>query len=237
MGFYERHVLPHMLDCVCGMKSIADMRAKVVPQAHGVVLEIGIGSGLNFKFYDEKKVKRVIGLDPAGPMLKLARRRAQAVAFPVEFVELGGERIPLPDASVDTVLSTYTLCTIPDPVAALREMRRVLKPCGRLLFCEHGLAPDDDVSKWQHRLDRPWGKFAGGCHLNRDMRAILPAGGFAFERLETGYEPGTPRWMGHLFHGSATAQMASERKPVNDDFSAWQARGEEAAIGHGGTDG
>lgn len=237
MSFYERHVLPHVLDCVCGMKSIADMRAKVVPQAQGVVLEIGIGSGLNFRFYDEKKVRRVIGLDPAGPMLKLARRRAQAVAFPVEFVELGGERIPLPDASVDTVLSTYTLCTIPDPLAALREMRRVLKPGGRLLFCEHGLAPDEEVAKWQHRLDGTWGKLAGGCHLNRDMRAILRQGGFAFDRIETGYEPGTPRWMGHLFHGSATAPAAIGRKPANDDLNASQARGEETALGHGGIDG
>ena len=224
MGFYERRVLPRLLDCVCGMKAVAEMRAKIVPLASGVVLEIGMGSGLNLPVYDPRRVRRVIGLDPAGPMLAMARARAAAVEFPVEFLELGGERIPLPDAAVDTVLSTYTLCTIPDPVAALGEMRRALKPGGRLLFCEHGLAPERGVARWQRRLDRPWGAIAGGCHLDRDMRAIIAAGGFAFERLETGYEPGTPRWMGHLFHGSALRDPCAGLSAANDDVAAGNAR-------------
>lgn len=226
MGFYERHVLPHMLDCVCAMKSVERMRAKVVPQASGVVLEIGIGSGLNLRFYDQKKVHRVIGLDPAGAMLERARRRALPVAFPVQFVQMGGERIPLPDASVDTVLSTYTLCTIPDPIAALREIRRVLKPTGKLLFCEHGLAPDQDVAKWQHRLDGMWGKLAGGCHLDRDIEAILEQGGFAFERLHTEYEQDTPRFMGHMFHGCARARDYPQQAR-NDNRQIWPMRGQD----------
>ena len=236
MGFYERHILPRFLDCACGTKAVDEMRAKIVPQASGTVLEIGIGSGLNLPFYDEKKVRRVIGLDPAGAMLQRARRRAQAVAFPVEFVALGSERIPLTAASVDTALSTYTLCTIPNPVEALREIARVLKPGGRLLFAEHGLAPEPEVSKWQHRLDAPWGRIAGGCHLNRDMREILTAGGFVFETLETCYERDTPRFMAHMFVGRARKRDDVARLPANDDApdgNAWHAQGELAVLGVG----
>lgn len=237
MGFYERHILPRFLDCACGTKAVGEMRARIVPQAAGTVLEIGIGSGLNLPFYDERKVRRVIGLDPAGAMLTRARRRARAVAFPVEFVALGAERIPLHAASVDTALSTYTLCTIPNPVEALREIRRVLKPGGRLLFCEHGLAPETEVAKWQHRLDRPWSCMAGGCHLNRDVPEILEAGGFVIETLQTCYERDTPRFMGHLFHGTALRREDMARLPANDDVAAdgnaRQAKGELAVLGVG----
>ena len=135
------------------------------------------------------------------------------------------------------MLCTYTLCTIPDPVEALREMRRVLKPGGRLLFCEHGLAPEEDVARWQNRLDRPWGLIAGGCHLNRDMPRILEAGGFVIDTLETGYERDTPRFMGHVFLGSARRRLDTARLPANDDVAAegnaWQARGELAVLGVG----
>ena len=153
MGFYDRHILPKVLNWSCGMKPVQKQRQKVVPLAEGRVLEIGIGSGLNLPYYDPGKVERVIGLDPAEEMLSYAKRKSGSVPFTVEYLPLRGEGIPLEPESVDTVLVTYTLCTIPDAIAALEGMRRVLKPGGRLTFCEHGKAPDEAVRRWQDRLD------------------------------------------------------------------------------------
>lgn len=203
MGFYERRILPHVINCACGSKPIMRQREKVVPLARGEVLEIGIGTGLNLPYYDPAKVTRLIGLDPSEKSWELAGKRAAALPFTVEFVGLPGEAIPLADESVDTVVVTFALCTIPDPVAALRGMARVLRPGGELLFSEHGLAPDAGVQRWQNRVNGFWAAVAGGCNLNRDIPALLAAGGFEVSELQTQYLPGTPRIAGYNFWGRA----------------------------------
>lgn len=205
MGFYEHHVLPHFINCACGSKPIMKQREKVVPEAAGVVLEIGIGTGLNLPFYDAQRVERLIGLDPSERSWEIASDRAAEIDFPIEFIGLPGEEIPLQDDSVDCIVMTYSLCTIPDPLAALAGMRRVLRSGGRLLFVEHGRAPDIGVLRWQDRLDRIWGRIAGGCHLNRDIPSLLEAGGFCSYDLQSMYLPGTPRFAGFNFWGSAVA--------------------------------
>ncbi|MDE1173566.1 MAG: class I SAM-dependent methyltransferase [Parvibaculaceae bacterium] len=203
MGFYEKHVLPHVINCACATKPIRYQRRKIVPLAGGTVLEIGIGTGLNLEYYDPARVTRLIGLDPSEESWKLAGERAANLPFPVEFVGLPGERIPLEDASVDTVLVTYALCTIPDPVTALEGMRRVLKPGGTLLFCEHGLAPDAGVRTWQGRLNPVWKRLFGGCNLHRPIPALIEKAGFRIAAMETMYLPGTPRFAGFNYWGTA----------------------------------
>ena len=200
--WYERHILPTALDFACGMPMISRMRALVVPRAQGRVLEVGIGTGLNMRYYDKSRVTHITGLDPALQMHPLARERIARAGLDVELVGLSAEKIPLPDASIDTVLITYTLCTIPDPHAALLEMRRVLAPHGKLLYCEHGRAPDASVQRWQERLQPLWGKLAGGCHLCRDMPALLRSAGFALPDLQTGYLTG-PRPFTFHYWGEA----------------------------------
>ncbi len=203
MGFYSRYILPTVLHLSCGSKPIAYQRQKVVPRATGRVLEVGIGTGLNLPFYDPNKVDFVYGLEPASEMSKRARRIADEAAFPVKFIDLPGEEIPLDDHSVDTVLLTYTLCTIPDPLAALEGMRRVLKPDGQLLFCEHGLAPDAKVQRWQNRLNSMRSALCGGCQLNRSIPDLIEAGGFHVTDIETMYLPSTPSIAGFNYWGSA----------------------------------
>jgi ubiquinone/menaquinone biosynthesis C-methylase UbiE len=202
MGFYDRHILPRVLNLACGTKPFRYQRRKVVPDARGRVLEIGIGSALNLPFYDPSKVTHLWGLEPSAEMRRYAERASEGAPFPVELLPLPGETIPLGDASADTVVTTYTLCTIPDAARALAEMRRVLKPGGRLLFSEHGRAPDEAVRRWQDRLDPLWTRLGGGCHLNRDIRAMIAGAGFRFERLETMYIPG-PRPMSFNYWGAA----------------------------------
>lgn len=204
MSFYDRVILPHFINCACGTRPIMRQREKIVPAAEGIVLEIGIGTGLNLPYYDAGRVERLIGLDPSERAWELAGKRAAGLEFPVEFIGLPGETIPLEDHSVDTIVVTYSLCTIPEPLEALEGMRRVLKPGGRLLFAEHGLAPDMGVQRWQARLDGPWGLMAGGCHLNRDIPQLLEEGGFSLKELQTMYLPKTPRFAGFNFWGSAT---------------------------------
>ena len=179
-------------------------REKVVPKAHGVVLEVGIGSGLNIPFYDANRVTKVLGLDPSPDITRIARKAAAEAAVDVEFIDLPGEEIPLDDNSVDTVLFTYTLCSIPDTEAALRNMARVLKPGGELLFCEHGAAPDPKVRSWQDRIDPAWGHVAGGCHLNRDIPTLIEQGGFNISGIKKEYLPG-PKFLTFNYRGSATA--------------------------------
>lgn len=203
-AWYERHVLPYLIDLACGVGPVTKQRAKVVPLAAGRVLEIGIGTGLNLPHYNAAQVDRVIGLDPGMEMHHLARRRLEATGLTVELVGLSAERIPYNDASFDCVLVTFSLCTIPDAVAALREMRRVLKPGGRLIFCEHGRAPDAGVARWQDRLTPVWSKFAGGCHLNRDIPALIAEAGFRCEDLQQMYLPG-PRPLTYNYWGTAVA--------------------------------
>jgi len=178
-------------------------RSKVVPQASGTVLEIGIGTGLNLPLYDPDKVEKVIGVDPSERSWRLAGKRAADVGFEVEFVGLPGEQLPLDDDCVDTVLVTYSLCTIPDPVTALEGMARVLKPGGKLVFCEHGMAPDANVGRWQDRLNPFWMKFAGGCNLNRNIPTLVSEGGFSIDQLDQMYLPNSPRFASYNYWGTA----------------------------------
>ena len=178
-------------------------RAKVVPEATGRVLEIGIGSGLNLALFDRDRVEAIIGLDPSSELREMARTRAREAGLDVEWIPLGGESIPLGDASVDTVVSTYTMCTIPGIERALAEMRRVLRPGGRLLFSEHGRAPDEGVRRWQDRLNPLWRRIGGGCNLNRPIDVLIRDAGFDLSRLDTMYVPG-PRPMTWTYWGSAT---------------------------------
>jgi ubiquinone/menaquinone biosynthesis C-methylase UbiE len=201
-GWYERHILPFLIDLACGVKPVRRQRAKVVPRAHGRVLEVGIGSGLNMPYYDKSRVAAIVGIDPSPALRRRAEARIARSGIPVEFVGLSAEKIPLPDAIFDSVLITYTLCSIPEPLAALEEMRRVLKPGGRLIFCEHGRAPDASVRRWQDRLTPLWSRFGGGCHLNRDIPALLHAGGFECSDVQTMYLPG-PRPMTFNYWGEA----------------------------------
>lgn len=203
-GWYERRLLPWLLDLACGIRPVWRQRQKVVPLATGRVLEIGIGTGLNLEHYDRTRVGQVVGLDPGVQMHPLARRRASVAGIAVQLVALSAERIPFEDGAFDTVLVTYTLCTIPDPVAALKEMRRVLKLSGRLIFCEHGLARDASVRAWQHRLTPAWSKVAGGCQLDRDIPGLLQQAGFRCVDLQTGYLPG-PRPLTYNYWGVAEA--------------------------------
>lgn len=203
-SWYDRHILPYVIDLACGLKPIRKQREKVVPGAQGRVLEIGIGTGLNLRHYDRSRVSAVVGVDPALRMHRLAKQRIAQTGLPVELIGLQAEKLPIGDHSFDTVVCTYTLCTIPDPVAALQEMRRVLKPGGRLIFCEHGRAPEDSVRRWQDRLQPLWGRIAGGCHLGRDIPALLRAGGFESPDMQRGYVPG-PRPMTYNYWGQAQA--------------------------------
>jgi len=202
-NWYERNVLPWLIELACGTRAVGRQRMKVVPRAQGQVLEIGLGTGLNLPFYDAKRVSGIVGVEPSLKMHGLALKRGRAARLPVEIVGLGAERLPLADRAFNTVVCTYTLCTIPEPVAALQEVRRVLAPGGRLLFSEHGLAPDESVRKWQARLQPIWGKFSGGCQLGRDIPAILREAGFEVE-VQAMYIPG-PRFASYHYWGEAIA--------------------------------
>ena len=173
-----------------------------MPKASGDVLEIGIGTGLNMGFYDKSKVKRLVGIDPATQMNRLAQKRSQQTGLPVDLVAASAEELPFPDASFDSLVCTYTLCSIPNPLKALREMKRVLRPTGKLFFAEHGLAPDAAVKKWQFRLEPHWAKIAGGCHLTRDIASLIQEGGFQI-KFDTAYVV-WPRSLGYNFWGEAT---------------------------------
>jgi ubiquinone/menaquinone biosynthesis C-methylase UbiE len=201
-GWYERHLLPYLIDVACGIKAVRRQRRKVVPLARGQVLEIGIGTGLNLEHYDKAKVKHIVGLDPGVEMHRLARKRVKKTGLDVELVGLSAEKIPFEAGSFDTVVVTYSLCSIPDPLAALGEMRRVLRPDGKLVFCEHGLAPDAAVRRWQDRLTPLWSELAGGCHLNRDIPALLKEAGFISRDMDTLYLPG-PRPLTYNYWGTA----------------------------------
>lgn len=190
MGIYEQYILPKMTDFVCSGKPVTDQRKKVVPLAKGRVLEIGIGSGLNFPYYDSSNVDYVWGLDPSDQMRKMAERRMIDLPFEVEFMGSSGEQIPLETSSVNTVLVTYTLCTIPNADQALREISRVLILGGELLFCEHGLAPEEGVRKWQSILNPIWKRIGGGCNLNRPIPDLIEQAGFKITNIETMYIPG-----------------------------------------------
>ena len=202
MRLYDRYVLPKLTNLACGSRPTRRQREKIVHRAYGDVLEIGFGGGLNLQHYDSGKVRKVFGLEPSEGMRESARSRIEASDIDVELIDLPGEDIPLDDNAVDSVLVTYTLCTIPDAVTALRGMRRVLKPKGQLFFCEHGKAPDEAVRKWQRRVNPVWQRFAGGCNMDRDIPALLTEGGFTIEEDHRMYIPGL-RMLSYNFWGSA----------------------------------
>ena len=201
MSLYNKYILPKFLNCACGSKPINYQRQKVVPLAKGKVLDIGIGSGLNIPFYNSDKIDQVIGIDPSHELIELAKELANDSKASIELVIGSAESIPYPDNFFDTVLVTYTMCTIPNVAIANKEMWRVLKDDGRLIFCEHGLAPDKKISKWQNRIDPFWGKIAGGCHLNRDIQKLITDAGFSFESLDKMYIPSTPKFAGYNYWG------------------------------------
>jgi ubiquinone/menaquinone biosynthesis C-methylase UbiE len=201
MGFYQDRILPLLIDLAMRNRALADYRRRTVGAAAGRVLEVGIGSGLNLPFYGGD-VTAVIGLEPSPRLIARARTRLRDTANAVELVEGSAEAIPLADGSVDTVVTTWTLCTIPDVARALQQMRRVLKPGGRLLFVEHGLAPQPGVRRWQHRLTPLWKHIGGGCHLDRPIAALVEGAGFELERIDTGYMRG-PKPMTFMYEGSA----------------------------------
>jgi ubiquinone/menaquinone biosynthesis C-methylase UbiE len=203
MGFYERRILPWLLDVAMSAKPITYQRRKVVPLAEGRVLEIGMGAGQNLAFYDPAKVSHIWGLEPSAEMRERAKARAAGLSIGLDFLDLKAEEIPLEDRSADTVLVTYTLCTIPDVARALKGMRRVLKPGGRMIFCEHGRAPDEDVRRWQERITPIWKVIGGGCHVGRPIPELIREGGFEIEKMETMYLPSTPRFAGYNYWGTA----------------------------------
>ena len=201
---YEKFVLPKVLDVCCSTKPITYQRNKIVPNAEGTILEIGIGSGLNIPYYQKSNIKKIYGLDPSPELCEMAKKAAHNNEIKIDFLIEGAEEIKLPSQSIDTVLITYTLCSIPNPNDALKEMKRVLKHDGKILFCEHGAAPDLNVFKWQNRINPFWGKLFGGCNINRDIPSIIINSGFKINNLEQMYLPSTPKIVGYNYWGSAT---------------------------------
>lgn len=201
MSFYQDRILPHVIHLAMRNRYLLPYRERAISLAAGRVLEIGLGSGLNLPFY-RTQATEIVGLEPASRLLQIARRAANRLATPTTLIEASAESIPIEDRSIDTIVTTWTLCTIPDVVTALREMRRVLKPEGQLLFVEHGQAPDPSVRKWQDHLTPAWKCIGGGCHLNRPIRELIERAGFAVTQLETGYMQG-PKPMSFMYEGRA----------------------------------
>jgi ubiquinone/menaquinone biosynthesis C-methylase UbiE len=201
MGFYNDVILPRLIDLAMRNKELRPFRERVIGAAEGRVLEIGVGSGRNLPFY-RAAAREILALDPAPRLVAMARNLPRATSMPVTFIEASAEAIPLDEHSVDTVVTTWTLCSIPEAAAALAEMRRVLRPGGRLMFVEHGLAPDARVRWWQDRLTPVWRRIGGGCHLNRPIRGMIESAGFRIDRIKTGYIPG-PKPMTFMYEGSA----------------------------------
>ena len=201
MGFYERYLLPKLLNLAMQAPAMTRLRSQLIPQAHGRVLELGIGSGLNLPFYD--KDVQVIGVDPSLELQVYAREIAKDQNLDVSFVAESAERLPFEDNYFDSAVITWTLCTIQDPAAALREVRRTLKPSGKLIFSEHGRSPDAAVARWQNRINPVWKKIGGGCNLNRRPDVTMTQTGFTFADLTEGYIKG-PKWATYTYHGVAT---------------------------------
>jgi ubiquinone/menaquinone biosynthesis C-methylase UbiE len=201
MSFYADRVLPYVVHLSMRQATFAEYRRRVVSSAEGVVLEVGVGSGLNLPFYGEG-AQQLIGLDPSPKLLSMAHETTRTTARAMELLEGSGEAIPLEDHSIDTVVTTWTLCSIPDVQRALTEMRRVLKPHGQFLFVEHGRSPDVNVRRWQDRLTPLWKRIGGGCHLNRPILTLVEGAGFRIEQIETGYMKG-PRPMTFMYEGRA----------------------------------
>jgi ubiquinone/menaquinone biosynthesis C-methylase UbiE len=202
MGFYKTWIVPRLLDLAMRNRFLDHYRQRTVEMARGLVLEVGVGSGLNLPLYGPA-VAHVIALDPLPELLRLAHQRATHVVVPVSLIRASAEHLPFAVAVFETVVMTWTLCSIPNPIAALIEMRRVLKPGGRLLFVEHGLSPENRVARWQHRLTPYWKRISGGCHLDRKMDELIRSAGFEIDAVETGYMRGPKPWT-FMYHGAAT---------------------------------
>jgi ubiquinone/menaquinone biosynthesis C-methylase UbiE len=203
MGLYQNRILPRFIDLSMRSRELVPYRERVLSAAEGRVLEIGIGSGMNLPFYGGR-VTQIVGLEPAPRLLEMTREAAKHHKIPVELISASAESISFPDHQFDTVVTTWTLCSIPAASAALNEMRRVLKPTGRLLFVEHGRAPEENVRRWQDRLTPLWKRIGGGCHLNRPIRELIESAGFRIEHLQTGYMKG-PKPMTYMYEGRAVS--------------------------------
>ena len=201
--FYEKYVLPKIINCACGTKPILIQRQKIVPSASGVILEIGVGSGVNIPYYSNSNVKKLIGLDLQQDNWDQAYKIAKKSNISIDLLQGDGEELPIPNNSIDTVLITYTMCTIPNVLRTLAEIKRVLNSEGKLLFCEHGLAPDKNVQKWQNKLNPIWKKCLGGCNLNRNIPKLVLKSGFSFESINEMYIPSTPKFVGYNYWGAA----------------------------------
>jgi ubiquinone/menaquinone biosynthesis C-methylase UbiE len=201
VGFYRQFVVPRLINFAMSNKDAARCRSEIVPQARGEVLEIGIGSGFNLPFYSNQ-VTKIRGVDPSSKLLQMAQKRANSLVIPVDLMNASAEELPVENQGVDTVVMTWSLCSISNPEAALAEMLRVLKPGGDLLFVEHGRSPDARIRVWQDRINRPWRAFAGGCNLNREVDRLISAAGFRILQLNQSYLPG-PKPLTFTYSGSA----------------------------------
>ena len=206
MNFYEKYILPWFLNCACASEPITFQRKKVTPLAEGIILEVGIGSGLNLPFYDKSKIIELWGIDPSKELNAMAKKVAKKEELNVQFISSSAENIPLPDNYFDTVLITYTMCTIPEVIKANNEIRRVLKDNGKMIFCEHGLSPDENIKKWQNRINNFWGKIAGGCNINRNIPELIKRSGFKIVKIEEMYLPKTPKIAGYNYWGYAVVE-------------------------------
>ena len=203
MSFYEKYILPRFLNCACASEPITYQRKKVVPLAEGKILEVGIGSGLNLPFYNKSKIEEIWGIDPSEELNAMAKKVAMKEDINVNFITSSAEDIPFPNDYFDTVLITYTMCTIPSVLQANKEIRRVLKHNGKMIFCEHGVSPDENIKKWQKRLNSIWGKIAGGCNINRNIPMLIKSSGFKIVEMDEMYLPKTPRIAGYNYWGYA----------------------------------
>ena len=210
MPFYKDYIYPYLVDVLGDPAPIQEVRQQIIPLAQGNVLEIGVGSGANFIHYDAARVNKLYALEPNPGMIRLAERRQPRTKLSIEFLDLPGERIPLEDGSVDTVVSTFTLCTIPGIVDAIRGIARVLKPDGKLLFFEIGLSPDPEVQRWQKRLEPLSHRLFQGLYLTRDIPALIVQGGFQIERMESGYLAQFPKSLSYCWWGTAIPQSRRE---------------------------
>lgn len=204
-NFWDRHIMPRLITFCCGQPAIAKARSRIVPRASGNVLELGCGGGMNLDHYDRARITRLAGVDPSAQLLETARAKARARGFDADFRAGVAEALPFADASFDTVLTTFTLCSVQDPSAVFAEMRRVLKPGGSILFLEHGAAPDDGPARWQKRIEPVWKTIAGGCHLTRPVSGAFRAQGFDVDACDSRYMPKTPRFLGWIEMGEARA--------------------------------